>query len=76
MSKEFSLDCGVPQGSRLGPLLFVIYTSSLFRIIERHLPQVHSYADDSQVYLSFRPGDDDAQDVAYRAMEACIKDIR
>ena len=76
ISKEFSLDCGVPQGSCLGPLLFVIYTSFLFRIIERHLPQVHSYADDSQLYLSFRPGDDDAQDVAHRAMEACIKDIR
>ena len=76
MSKEFSLDCSVPQGSCLGPLLFIIYTSSLFRIIERHLPQVHSYADDSQLYLSFRSGDDDAQDVAHRAMEACIKDIR
>ena len=76
MSKEFSLDCGVPQGSCRGPLLFIIYTSSLFRTIERHLPQVHSYADDSQLYLSFRPGDDDAQHVAHRAMEACIKDIR
>ena len=76
MSREFSLDCGVPQGSCRGPLLFIIYTSSLFRTIERHLPQVHSYADDSQLYLSFRPGDDDAQDVAHRAMEACIKDIR
>ena len=76
MSMEFSLDCGVPQGSCLVPLLFVIYTSSLFKIIERHLPQVHCYADDTQLYLSFRPGDDDAQDVAHRAMEACIKDIR
>ena len=35
-----------------------------------------AYADDTQLYLSFRPGDDDAQDVAHRAMEACIKDIR
>ena len=76
MSMEFSLDCGVPQGSCLGQLLFVIYTSSLFKIIERHLPQVHCYADDTQLYLSFRPGDDDAQDVAHRAMEACIKDVR
>ena len=45
-------------------------------IIKRHLPQVHCYADDTQLYLSFRPGDDDAQDVAHHAMEACIKDIR
>ena len=27
-------------------------------------------------FLSFRPGDDVAQDVAHRTMEACIKDIR
>jgi len=75
MSVEFSLDCGVPQGSCLGPLLFIINTSSIFKIIERHLPQVHCYADDTQLYLSFMPGDDDAQDVAYRTIEACIKDI-
>ena len=37
-SRQLSLDCGVPHGSRLGPLLFVIYTSSLFNVIERHLP--------------------------------------
>ena len=76
LSMEFSLDSAVPQGSCLGPLLFVIYTSSLFKIIECHLPQVHCYADDTQLYLSFRPGDDDAQDVTHCAMEACIKDIR
>ena len=46
MSMEFSLDCGVPQGPCLGPLLFIIYTSFLFKIIERHLPQVHCYDDD------------------------------
>ena len=29
-----------------------------------------------QLYLSFWPGDDDAQDVAHRAMETFIEDIR
>ena len=75
MSMEFSWDCGVPQVSCMGPLLFVIYTSSLFKIIECHLPQVHCYADDTQLYLSFRLGDDVARDAAHHAMEVCIKDI-
>ena len=76
LSRHFSLDCGVPQGSSLGPLLFVINTSSLFKVIERHLPQVHCFAVDTQLYLSFRAGDDNAQDVALRAMEECIRDSR
>ena len=76
LSRHFSLDCGVPQGSCLGPLLFVINTSSLFKVIERHLPQVHCFAVDTQLYLSFRAGDDNAQDVALRVMEECIRDSR
>ena len=76
LSRQLSLDCGVPQGSCLGPLLFVIDTSSLFKVIERHLPQVHCFADDTQLYLSFRAGDDNAQYAALRAMEECIRDSR
>lgn len=70
------LNCGVPQGSCLGPLLFVMYTSTLFKVIERHLPEAHCYADDTQLYVSFKPGEVNAQDEAIRAMEDCIKDIR
>ena len=73
----FNLDCGVPQGSWLGPLLYVIYASKLFNIIERHLPDAHVYADDSRLYLSFRPADGlSSQTDAIQAMERCIEDIR
>ena len=76
LSRLFDLDCGVPQGSCLGPLLYVIYASKLFNIIERHLPDAHCYADDSQLYLSFRPADGlSSHTDAVRAMERCIDDI-
>jgi len=56
LSKSFPPSlCGVPQGSCLGPLLFNIYCRSLIEIVEAHLPEVHSFADDSQLYLSFQP---------------------
>ena len=77
LSRVFELDCGVPQGSCLGPLLYVIYSSKLFNIIEQHLPDAHCYADDSQVYLSFRPADGlSSQTDAIQAMVRCIEDIR
>ena len=52
---SFSLEQGIPKGSCLGPLLFTIYASELFQFIKTHLPDVHAYADDSQLYLAFKP---------------------
>ena len=76
LSKPFKLECGVPQGSCLGPLLFTLYTSELFEIIKYHLPMIHCYADDSQVYISFSPNDRAEQLAVVRNMEDCIRDIR
>ena len=43
-SKLVNVVSGVPQGSVLGPLLFLLYTSQLFSILENKLI---GYADDS-----------------------------
>ena len=75
LSDNLPLDWGVPQGSCLGPLLYIIYFSKLFNIIERHLPNSHCYADDSQIYFSFNPSDLSSQQDAITAMQNCIDDI-
>ena len=74
-SEPSRLKYGVPQGSCLGPILFTLYLSGLYKTIERHLPQVHGYADDNQLYLSFKPGGTNEQ-MALEAMEACVQDVR
>ena len=76
ISSEFVAATGVPQGSCLGPVLFLLYVSSLSEIISKHLPCYHAFADDTQLYLSFKPQNSLYQESAVKAMEDCIDDLR
>ena len=48
---------GVPQGSVLGPLLFLLYAADFLSLVKECGLDIHMYADDDQLYGSCRPED-------------------
>ena len=73
ISDNIDLQFGFPQGSRIGPFGFKIYTKPLTAIAQKHGIHIHLYADDTQLYTSFEPENSEA---ALERLEACIEDIR
>ena len=49
-SDEEAISCGVPQGSVLGPLLFLIYVNNMKNLLTNS--SYHLYADDTVIYYS------------------------
>ena len=72
-SRKQHLRFGVPQGSVLGPLLFSIYTLPLGQLMRHHSVDFHLFADDTQLFISFKSSE---LAVGSNQMEKCVTDIK
>ena len=72
-SSPASLIFGVPQGSVLGPILFIMYTQPLHSLILTHSVLDQSFADDTQIYTSCKPRQ---ATETIQNLQSCISDIK
>ena len=75
VSGDQELDFGVPQCSVLGPRIYCMYTKPVSDIIQRHGLSHHSYADDTQLYMTMDHSNNDWRDGLAR-IELCVSKIR
>ena len=76
ISSLLELLFGVPQGSLLGPILFILYIKALQKISAKYGLDIQLYADDSQLYISFHPSCPcDLIDVKNR-INSCLSEIK
>ena len=74
VSEETALEIGVPQGSILGPLFFILYTKGIQALAQKYNFSIHLYADDTQLYFEFNPKNDN-KDILHN-LEKCFIDIK
>ena len=74
-SNHHELSCGVPQGFVLEPVLHPLYTAPLADVIKRLNLNYHFYADDNQIYMTFKPLISKTAPNPKSIVEDCLKDI-
>ena len=65
---------GITQGLVLGPILFILYTSHHGDLCRSHDINYQLFADDQEIYMSFKPGTIGVQSQCLSHLEACIED--
>ena len=75
LSNALAVDTGFPQGSVLGGPKYTMHTAPLDELITLHSINNQSYADDTNLYVSFDLRDAAATSMAFSQMEHCLADV-
>ena len=70
-SHQRPLQCGVPQGAILSPMLFNVYMHPLAQLVRGFGLGCHQYADDTQLYLLM----DDQPNTPPTALTKCLEAV-
>ena len=74
LSKDQNLECGVPQGSVLGAMMYIMYVYDLSKSTCQHNVKYQSYADDTQKYVHCDRDDLSIKAAIHKSQE-CIADV-
>ena len=74
-SAPMPLRFGIPQGLVFGPILFTLYTVLLGDICHRNGIKFHLYADNTQVYMTYKPSVPMAKEECMAKIEKSIGEI-
>ncbi len=75
-SHSQSINYGMPQGSVVSPMFFTYYTHPIGQILRKHHVCYHSYADDTQIYVSFDPRKSGEAEQALEKLTSCIEELK